>query len=101
MAPSVSNINIVLRATGQFPSELLHPSKEYLTTTITSLTACITLMIALSYLVGLSWVLKFAQAHPKPLNKGSGVHLQKYAPRTSAVFSFRLSKLGSLTENGF
>lgn len=62
------------------PSEAFTPSTEYLSTTATSLTACITLMIALSYLVGLSWAFKYAQANPKPLNKGSGVHLQKYAP---------------------
>ncbi|TFK27464.1 hypothetical protein FA15DRAFT_586270 [Coprinopsis marcescibilis] len=58
---------------------------EYLTTTITSLTACITLMISLSYLVALSRVYKYAQAHPKALNKVSGVWIQRYAPYAYVV----------------
>jgi hypothetical protein len=80
MAPMINSavLNLIARAE---PTSNLPESKGYLTTTATSLTACITLMIALSYLVGLSWASKYAEANPKPLNKGSGVHLQKYAPR--------------------
>jgi len=52
----------------------------YLSSTITSLVACITPMIALMYLVVLSWVYRYSQRNPKPLNKASGVWLQRYAP---------------------
>ena len=32
------------------------------------------------YLVVLSWAYQYAKKYPKPLNKTSGVWLQKYAP---------------------
>ncbi|CAA7269536.1 unnamed protein product [Cyclocybe aegerita] len=53
---------------------------SYLTTTTTGLVVCLTTMIALMYLVVLSWAYRAAQKRPRPLNKVSGVRLQKYAP---------------------
>ena len=63
-----------------FPGSL-PPSREYLTTTVGGLTACVIAMVVCLYLVGVSWVRKYAEMNPKVLNKGSGVRLQKYAPR--------------------
>ncbi|KAG2018243.1 hypothetical protein CC2G_007686 [Coprinopsis cinerea AmutBmut pab1-1] len=74
----------LLRRANQTPSTLTPGdeglSTKYLSSTITSLTACITLMVGLLYLVILSCVYKYAYAHPKALNKVSGVWLQRYGP---------------------
>ncbi|KAF8183435.1 hypothetical protein BJ912DRAFT_853653, partial [Pholiota molesta] len=44
------------------------------------LIACIVPMIALMYLLLLSWTYQYSQRNPRPLNKTSGLWLQKYAP---------------------
>jgi hypothetical protein len=53
---------------------------SYLSSTSTSLIACIIPIIAMMYLVVLSWAYQYAKKSPKALNKTSGVWLQKYAP---------------------
>ena len=53
---------------------------SYLSSTSTSLIACIIPIVAMMYLVALSWAHQEARKHPKALNKTSGVWLQKYAP---------------------
>lgn len=53
---------------------------SYLSTTSTSLIACIIPIIAMMYLVVLSWAYQYEKKSPKALNKTSGVWLQKYAP---------------------
>ncbi|TFK36688.1 hypothetical protein BDQ12DRAFT_609412 [Crucibulum laeve] len=53
---------------------------SYLSSTITSLLACITPMLGLMYLVALSWTYRYARRNPRPLNKTSGVRLQRFAP---------------------
>lgn len=76
-----STVSATSTAAANIPGALANgPSARYLTTTISSLTACMTVMIALLYLVGLSWVVRYAKGGPKVLNKGSGVVLQKWAP---------------------
>lgn len=62
------------------PGDPVSSRTAYLSSTVTSLVACITPMIALMYLVVLSWVYRYSQRNPKPLNKASGVWLQRYAP---------------------
>ncbi|KAF9001571.1 hypothetical protein BDQ17DRAFT_1244386 [Cyathus striatus] len=51
-----------------------------LSSTITALVACITPMIGLLYFCALTWTYKFSRRNPRPLNKTSGVRLQRYAP---------------------
>jgi hypothetical protein len=54
----------------------------YLSNTISSLIGCIIPIIALIYLSALSLVYRYAQRNPRPLNKSSGVRVQRYAPST-------------------
>jgi hypothetical protein len=53
---------------------------SYLSSTSTIMIACIIPIIAMMYLVVLSWAYQYASKSPKALNKTSGVWLQKYAP---------------------
>jgi len=69
---------------------------SYLSSTTTSLVTCLTLMIALMYLVVLSWAYRYAQKNPRPINKTSGVWVQRYAP---IVYAFLV--LSSLMEVAF
>ncbi|KAH6913475.1 hypothetical protein BKA70DRAFT_1097160 [Coprinopsis sp. MPI-PUGE-AT-0042] len=68
-------------------------STSYLSATATSLAACITLMIGLTYLVALSCVYKHACGQPKALNKVSGVWIVRWAP-----FAYVLLVIISLCE---
>jgi len=45
-------------------------------------------MIGLMYLVVLSWTYTVAHKNPRPLNKTSGVRLQRYAPGAWSIPSF-------------
>jgi hypothetical protein len=53
---------------------------SYLSSTSAIMIACIIPIIAMMYLVVLSWAYQYARKSPKALNKTSGVWLQKYAP---------------------
>ncbi|KJA16178.1 hypothetical protein HYPSUDRAFT_301973 [Hypholoma sublateritium FD-334 SS-4] len=53
---------------------------SYLTSTTTTLIACIVPIIAIMYILLLSWTYQYSQRNPRPLNKTSGLRLQKYAP---------------------
>ncbi|KAF8150094.1 hypothetical protein B0H34DRAFT_666609 [Crassisporium funariophilum] len=53
---------------------------SYLSSTSTGLIACLTLMIGLMYLVVLSWAWRYGKTNPRPLNKTSGVRVQRWAP---------------------
>ena len=53
---------------------------SYLSSTSTTLIACVIPIIAMMYLVVLSWAYQYARKSPKALNKTSGVWLQKCAP---------------------
>ena len=61
----------------------LPPSSRtsYLSSTLTSLIACLTPMCGLIYLVVLSWAWRHSTTNPKALNKTSGVLIQRHAPR--------------------
>ncbi|KAF9556029.1 hypothetical protein CPC08DRAFT_711509 [Agrocybe pediades] len=52
----------------------------YLSSTITSLIACVVPMIGLMYLCVLSWTFQRARRDPRPVNKASGVRLQRWGP---------------------
>jgi hypothetical protein len=52
----------------------------YLSNTISSLIGCIIPIIAFIYLSALSLAYRYAQRNPRPLNKSSGVRVQRYAP---------------------
>jgi len=56
------------------------PLSSYLTTSSSSILACLSLMLALMYLVALSWGYRAAHENPRPLNKASGPRVQRYAP---------------------
>jgi len=94
--PMISSITTaVLSATASSmpPSTFISddPSSSrisYLSSTTTSLIACITPMIGLMYLCILSWTFQHARKNPRPLNKTSGVRLQKYAPSESEKYTF-------------
>ncbi|KAF9479971.1 hypothetical protein BDN70DRAFT_654353 [Pholiota conissans] len=66
---------------------------SYLSSTTTFLIACTVPMIGLMYLLLLSWTYQYSRRNPRPLNKASGLRLQKYAP---AVYVFVV--LTSLSE---
>lgn len=53
----------------------------YLSNTISSLIGCIIPILALFYLSVVSWIHRYSQRHSRPLNKISGVRMQRYAPR--------------------
>jgi len=50
-----------------------------------AVTAVITILISLAYIVGLYFLYRYAKKHPKALNRASSVYLQRYAP---AVYVF-------------
>ncbi|KAF8910516.1 hypothetical protein CPB84DRAFT_1223311 [Gymnopilus junonius] len=50
----------------------------YLSSTTTSLVACLTIMITLMYLVLLSWTVRYAKENPKVVNKVSGVWVVRW-----------------------
>ncbi|KAF9533956.1 hypothetical protein CPB83DRAFT_804982 [Crepidotus variabilis] len=52
----------------------------YITTTISSIAICLTLLIVLVYLAIFSWAYRAANQCPKALNTRFGVWLQRYAP---------------------
>lgn len=53
----------------------------YLSNTISSLIGCIIPILALLYLSVVSWIHRYSQRRSRPLNKISGVRMQRYAPR--------------------
>ncbi|KAF8896051.1 hypothetical protein BD779DRAFT_559340 [Infundibulicybe gibba] len=65
----------------------------YLSTTITSIIACLTPMLALMYLCMLSWTYRYAQRNPRTFSKASSMLLQRYTP---IVYAFMV--LSSLAE---
>jgi hypothetical protein len=63
------------------PADILLPSRtSYLSSTLTSLTACLTPMLGLMYLAVLSWAWRYSMRNPRALNKTSGVLIQRHAP---------------------
>ncbi|KAF5310219.1 hypothetical protein D9619_010257 [Psilocybe cf. subviscida] len=52
----------------------------YLSSTVTTLIACIIPMVALMYLFLVSWAYRYSSKNPRPLNKGSAVRVYRYAP---------------------
>ena len=65
--------------TGSTIENDLSSASSYLTTSNSSIVACLTLMIALMYLVVLSWGYRFAGQNAKPLNNDLRYRVQKYA----------------------
>lgn len=53
---------------------------QYYSTTFTSIIACLVPLVALIYLAIFSWFYHRARQNPKPVNKASGRHIQRYAP---------------------
>ncbi|KAF8972249.1 hypothetical protein BDZ97DRAFT_1018524 [Flammula alnicola] len=96
IATSLSSTSVPLPTQSLIPDDPIASRLSYLSSTITTLIACITPMIALMYLFFLSWTYQYARKNPRPLNKASGLWLQKYAP---AVYVFLV--LSSLTEVAF
>lgn len=83
---STSQITSVLSAVSLPTTQIQNDSlstTSYLTTSTTSIIACLTLMIGLMYLVVLSWGYRLANENPRPMNKALGLRVQKYAPCTS------------------
>ncbi|PPR04418.1 hypothetical protein CVT26_002284 [Gymnopilus dilepis] len=68
---------------------------SYLSTTTTGLIACLTIMLALMYLVVFSWSLRYMREGEKKwgVNKGSGVVVGRWAP-----VGYAFLVLSSLTE---
>ena len=65
-------------------------STSYASTTLTSIIACATPMIALMFLAALSWIYRYSVQNPRPINKVSGYRLQRFAPcklRTNKSFA--------------
>jgi len=65
----------------------LDPSTiQYYSTTFTSIIACLVPLVALIYLAIFSWFYHRAKQNPKPVNKASGRHIQRYAPAVYMYF---------------
>lgn len=86
---AASSTSPSLPSRSAFPIDMNDADRSsYLSSTSTSLIACITPMIGLMYLVVLSWTYTVAHKNPRPLNKTSGVRLQRYAPGAWSIPSF-------------
>ncbi|KAF8626117.1 hypothetical protein AX17_006612 [Amanita inopinata Kibby_2008] len=79
---SVSATLVAIASASASPSiEDPNASKTaYISTTITSIIACLLPLVALTYIAVLSWMYRRAGENPKALNKASGKHIQRYAP---------------------
>ncbi|PPQ92587.1 hypothetical protein CVT25_007279 [Psilocybe cyanescens] len=67
-------------STPSIPVILDSSSTSYLSSTTTSIIACLVPTLGLMYLALFSWTYQHAQMNPRPMNKTSGVRLQRYAP---------------------
>ncbi|PPQ63936.1 hypothetical protein CVT24_009111 [Panaeolus cyanescens] len=80
LLPSMTSVTMALPTQSLSPDNLLASRRDYLTGTTSSLIACVTPMIALMYLVVLSWTYRYSHNNPRPLNKSSSLKIQRYAP---------------------
>ncbi|PFH48373.1 hypothetical protein AMATHDRAFT_97281, partial [Amanita thiersii Skay4041] len=62
--------------------------REYISTTLTSIIACIVPMIALLYIAILSVVKRYASRNPKAINKATGRRIDRYAPVAYMFLTF-------------
>jgi len=67
-------------STSPLPPDESSQRTAYLSSSLTSVIACLTPMLALMYCCALFWTYRYAQRYPRPLNKTSGLRLQRYAP---------------------
>jgi len=77
-------------STSPLPSDESSQRTAYLSSSLTSVIACLTPMLALMYCCALFWTYRYAQRYPRPLNKTSGLRLQRYAPRMYRSIEYSL-----------
>ena len=76
----VSTSTVAAAASSTTADNLFSSRPSYFSSTLTSLIACLTLMLGFMYLAVLSWAWRYSMSNPRALNKTSGVLIQRHAP---------------------
>ena len=76
----VSTSTVAAAASSTLVDDLLSSRTSYFSSTLTSLIACLALMLGFMYLAVLSWAWRYSKRNPRALNKTSGVLIQRHAP---------------------
>ena len=77
---STSTVAAAAAASSTLVDDPLSSRTSYFSSTLTSLIACLALMLGFMYLAVFSWAWRYSKRNPRALNKTSGVLIQRHAP---------------------